>query len=199
MLPIPTSLQAYGIPDIPDCHREMYAEWVKRGRPQMELQVKDGSWVQCGTDPGWNSDIKYRFKDEQSFEEGIAEIRESMKAPRHLLDERSKAMRHLLDERSKAMRHLLDEMPSAKEFKASSEDHDAGLPTSALQTQVGGDHYAKMKIQPAEYCHANGIGHMAGDAISYISRYKDKNGKQDLLKAIHSLQLLIELEYGDEG
>jgi hypothetical protein len=40
---------------------------------------------------------------------------------------------------------------------------------------------------------------MAGDAISYNTRYKDKNGKQDLLKAIHSLQLLIELEYGDEG
>jgi hypothetical protein len=69
---------------------------------------------------------------------------------------------------------------------------------SALSTQVGGSHYKDMKIQPAEYTHANGIGHLAGDAIAYISRYKSKNGRQDLEKAIHSLQLLIQLDYGDE-
>jgi hypothetical protein len=68
---------------------------------------------------------------------------------------------------------------------------------SALQTQVGGSHYKDMKIQPAEYTHANGIGHLAGDAIAYISRYKSKNGRQDLEKAIHSIQLLIQLEYGE--
>jgi hypothetical protein len=67
-----------------------------------------------------------------------------------------------------------------------------------LLDQVGGSHYKDMKIQPAEYTHANGIGHLAGDAIAYISRYKSKNGRQDLEKAIHSLQLLIQLEYGDE-
>jgi hypothetical protein len=106
--------------DIPVCHREMYAEWVERGRPQMELQTQAGPWVCVGNDPGWNSNIKYRFKDS------------------------------LLDERSKALRHLLDEMPIAKEFKAEPTEHDAGQPTSALQTQVGGDHYAKMKIQPAK-------------------------------------------------
>jgi hypothetical protein len=68
---------------------------------------------------------------------------------------------------------------------------------SPLQTQVGGSHYKDMKIQPAEYNHANGIGHLAGDAIAYISRYKSKNGRQDLEKAIHSLQLLIQMEYGE--
>jgi hypothetical protein len=69
---------------------------------------------------------------------------------------------------------------------------------AALSKQVGGSHYKDMKIQPAEYNHANGIGHLAGDAIAYISRYKSKNGRQDLEKAIHSLQLLIQMEYGDE-
>ncbi|MEF3075188.1 DUF3310 domain-containing protein [Methylobacter sp. Wu1] len=67
----------------------------------------------------------------------------------------------------------------------------------ALSTQVGGDHYSRLKIQPAQYTHANDIGHMAGDAIAYITRYKFKNGRQDLEKAIHSLQLLIQMEYDE--
>ena len=67
---------------------------------------------------------------------------------------------------------------------------------SATAGQVGGSHYKDMAIQPAEYTTKNGIGHLAGDAIAYISRYRAKNGKEDLQKAIHSIQLLIELEYG---
>lgn len=66
------------------------------------------------------------------------------------------------------------------------------------QTQVGGSHYKDMKIQPVDYIHANGIGYMAGSVIKYVSRYKSKNGKQDLEKAIHFLQLLIEREYPNE-
>jgi hypothetical protein len=64
----------------------------------------------------------------------------------------------------------------------------------ALDRQVGGDHYKKMKIQPAEYNHANNIGFLEGEAISYISRWKDKNGIPDIRKAIHILEILIELE-----
>ena len=69
---------------------------------------------------------------------------------------------------------------------------------SASKFQVGGTHYAEMSIQPAEYIHKNGINFLAGNAIKYASRYKSKNGRQDLEKAIHCLQLLIELEYGEE-
>lgn len=65
---------------------------------------------------------------------------------------------------------------------------------SAFDNQIGGGHYKALKIQPAEYCFANNIGHLAGDAIAYITRYKSKNGMEDLKKAIHSLQLLMELE-----
>ena len=68
--------------------------------------------------------------------------------------------------------------------------------STPLAGQVGGSHYKDMAIQPAEYTTKNGIGHLAGDAIAYISRYRAKNGKEDLQKAIHSIQLLIELEYG---
>ena len=65
----------------------------------------------------------------------------------------------------------------------------------ANQTQVGGSHYKDMKIQPVDYIHANGIGFIEGCVIKYVSRHKSKNGKQDLEKAIHFLQLLIEMEY----
>jgi len=65
---------------------------------------------------------------------------------------------------------------------------------SALDNQVGGDHYKKLKIQPIEYIHANQIGYMEGNVIKYVSRWKDKNGIKDLEKAKHYIDLLIELE-----
>ena len=70
---------------------------------------------------------------------------------------------------------------------------------SAFEKQIDGDHYRRMAIQPAKFTHANGIGHLAGDAIAYICRYKAKNGIADLRKAIHSLELLIELETATEN
>ena len=65
---------------------------------------------------------------------------------------------------------------------------------SALETQVDGSHYKKLKIQPVEYIYANEIGYMEGNVIKYVSRWKDKNGIKDLEKAKHYLELLIELE-----
>ena len=70
--------------------------------------------------------------------------------------------------------------------------------TSALNTQVAGDHYKDMAIQPVVYIHANKMGFMEGCIVKYISRYKEKNGKQDLLKIKHFVDLLLELEYGGE-
>lgn len=68
---------------------------------------------------------------------------------------------------------------------------------SSLNTQVGGSHYKEMAIQPAEFITRNGIGFLPGCVIKRVCRYKCKNGKEDLLKAIHELQLMIELEYPD--
>ncbi len=65
---------------------------------------------------------------------------------------------------------------------------------SALQTQEGGDHYKKMAIQPVEYIHKNGIGFIEGAVIKYVSRWRSKNGLEDLKKARHMLDLLIEME-----
>lgn len=69
---------------------------------------------------------------------------------------------------------------------------------SALKTQQGGSHYKDMKIQPIEYCMANNLNACESFAIKYVSRHRQKNGKEDLLKAIHCIQLLIELEYPDK-
>jgi hypothetical protein len=66
-----------------------------------------------------------------------------------------------------------------------------------LAGQVGGDWYKKMVIQPAEFCTKNNLGFLAGCVVKRVCRYRDKNGREDLEKAIHELQLLIELEYGE--
>ena len=65
---------------------------------------------------------------------------------------------------------------------------------SALKHQEGGDHYAKLRIQPIEYIHGNQIGFAEGNVIKYVTRWRDKGGIADLKKARHFLDLLIELE-----
>ena len=58
--------------------------------------------------------------------------------------------------------------------------------------QVGGDHYKKLAIQTWDYNMANNIGYMEGNIIKYVSRWKEKGGEKDLLKAKHYLDKLIE-------
>jgi hypothetical protein len=62
----------------------------------------------------------------------------------------------------------------------------------AKSSQVGGNHYSKLAIQPYEYVTANGIPYIEGNVIKYVTRWKDKGGVEDLKKAIHSLEWLIE-------
>lgn len=71
-------------------------------------------------------------------------------------------------------------------------------PTNPLDVQVGGGHYKSFAIQPVEYCQKNKLGFCESCIIKYASRHKEKNGKEDLLKIKHFVDLLIELEYGDE-
>jgi hypothetical protein len=65
---------------------------------------------------------------------------------------------------------------------------------SALNTQVGGSHYKDLPIQPVEFIERNNLGFCAGNVIKYVCRYKNKNGIEDLKKAKHYLELLIEIE-----
>ena len=66
--------------------------------------------------------------------------------------------------------------------------------TNPLDTQEGGSHYKSMAIQPVQYIHANSIGYFEGCVIKYVSRWKNKNGMEDLRKAKHFIELLIDLE-----
>lgn len=68
---------------------------------------------------------------------------------------------------------------------------------SALDKQVSGNHYKDCGIQPIEYIHANGLDYFQGNVVKYVTRHKDKNGKADIEKAIHYLELILELQYGD--
>lgn len=65
---------------------------------------------------------------------------------------------------------------------------------SALDNQVGGSHYNKMAIQPMEFSMLNGLDPCQHTIIKYVARFRDKNGIEDLKKAIHTIELLIEFE-----
>jgi hypothetical protein len=65
---------------------------------------------------------------------------------------------------------------------------------SALDTQVGGGHY-QMPIQPVEFITRNNLTFLEGCVIKRVCRHRRKNGREDIEKAIHELQLLLELEY----
>ena len=70
---------------------------------------------------------------------------------------------------------------------------------SSLDTQVGGSHYSGDRaIQPIQYIHANDLGFMEGNIVKYVSRHHLKNGAEDLRKARHYIDMLLELEYGEE-
>lgn len=71
---------------------------------------------------------------------------------------------------------------------------DSAEKPSALTIQLAGSHYKDMPIQPVEFCHANGIGFIEGGVIKYVCRWRKKNGIEDLKKARHFLDVLIELE-----
>lgn len=70
---------------------------------------------------------------------------------------------------------------------------------SPLQTQVSGSHYKDLKIQPVEYIHGNGIPFIEGCVIKYVTRWRAKGGVEDLKKARHFLDILIDLETRDAG
>ena len=61
--------------------------------------------------------------------------------------------------------------------------------------QEGGLHY-QLPIQPVEYIYKNGLGYMEGNVIKYVTRHADKGGAEDLRKAIHYLEMLLEWRYG---
>lgn len=98
---------------------------------------------------------------------------------------------------------VVEETKTGKKFVINEEDMHvlvtAKVKESALDKQVSGNHYKDCGIQPIEYIHTNGLDYFEGNAVKYITRHRKKNGKADIEKAIHYLELLLELEYKDES
>lgn len=69
---------------------------------------------------------------------------------------------------------------------------------TALDAQEGGNHYKGLKIQPVEYIGANGLDYFQGNVVKYITRHKTKNGAEDIRKAIHYCQLILQMQYGEK-
>ena len=70
---------------------------------------------------------------------------------------------------------------------------------SAFETQVSGTHYSELAIQPMQYSMANKLDACQHTIIKYVTRFRDKGGLDDLKKARHVIDMLIELEYGNSA
>ena len=69
---------------------------------------------------------------------------------------------------------------------------------SVWKRQVGGNHYAKYKMQPSKFVTENKLLYPEGCVIKYIVRHQDKGGKEDLEKAKHMIDMIIERDYETE-
>ena len=67
----------------------------------------------------------------------------------------------------------------------------------SLDNQGGGKHYRNMKIQPAEFINENKLLFAEGNAIKYICRHQSKGKRQDIEKAIHYLEMILERDYAE--
>ena len=71
-------------------------------------------------------------------------------------------------------------------------------PESSYNKQIGGTHYRKMKIQPSKFVIENKLLFPEGNVIKYICRHPYKGGKEDLEKAKHFIDMIIERDYEEE-
>ena len=76
-----------------------------------------------------------------------------------------------------------------------SKDLFKGTTYNSLEEQVGGKHYGTMKIQPAEFINENKHLIAEGNDIKYICRHSVKGKEEDIKKAIHYLEMILERDY----
>lgn len=72
-------------------------------------------------------------------------------------------------------------------------------PGNPLDTQVGGNHYSKLAIQPMEYSMKNHLDACQHSIIKYVTRFRDKGGIEELRKARHVIDMLIKFETENES
>lgn len=68
----------------------------------------------------------------------------------------------------------------------------------AKREQIGGNHYNNKKIQPIDYILENNLPYCEGNVIKYVTRHKEKNGAEDIRKAIHYLRFILAADYGEK-
>ena len=91
------------------------------------------------------------------------------------------------------------QQPAEDVQQASGGQAGGDVGSGALAKQVDGSHYKSFAIQPIEYIHRNGLDYLAGNVVKYVSRHKAKNGAADIRKAIHYLELILSLQYGEDA
>jgi len=74
-------------------------------------------------------------------------------------------------------------------------DDFKGVTYDSLEKQVGGKHYKNFRIQPAEFINENKLLFAEGNAIKYICRHSVKGKEEDIKKAIHYLEMILERDY----
>ena len=84
--------------------------------------------------------------------------------------------------------------PPAQQEAHTEETKPIQQEVKASDTQVGGNHYTKLAIQPMRYSMKNGLDPLQHTIIKYVTRFRDKNGIEDLEKAKHCIDMLIEFE-----
>ena len=71
--------------------------------------------------------------------------------------------------------------------------------SNPYKKQIGGSHYQNMVVQPSEFINKNRLQFAEGNAIKYICRHTYKGERQDLEKAKHYIDMIIERDYGEQG
>ena len=71
------------------------------------------------------------------------------------------------------------------------------MTTDPYDKQIGGNHYKDMAIQPSEFINKNKLQFAEGNAIKYICRHSIKGKEEDVRKAIHYLEMILERDYDD--
>ncbi len=94
--------------------------------------------------------------------------------------------------RGKFIEELINEYGEQVEVKPP--PHLASHKPKATDKQVGGNHYKDFKIQPIKYIQANNLSYCEANVVKYVTRWRSKNGIEDLKKAKHYIDLLMESE-----
>ena len=91
------------------------------------------------------------------------------------------------------MLKLKRKMLTLKPVQAEVKRQEPAQASDANERQVGGAHYKDKAIQPWDFIASNKLGYLEGNIIKYVSRWQEKGGIEDLRKARHYLDKLIEV------